>query len=76
MTSAYISAMPSEPGGSGIGFPIGVDSSATGLPFMGNSEPALADVMADDVIRRVMARDGVRADQLLSLIDQVRTRLR
>lgn len=41
----------------------------------GDSEPPLAEMMADDVMQRVMARDGVGAEQLLSLLDEVRTRL-
>jgi hypothetical protein len=41
----------------------------------GDSEPLLADMMADDVVRRVMARDGVAVEQLLSLLDDMRARL-
>ena len=38
-------------------------------------EPLIADVMADAAIRQIMARDGVRADQLDTLLSQVRLRL-
>jgi len=41
----------------------------------GAGEPPLAELIADDSVRRLMARDGVREDQLLRLLDQVRTRL-
>jgi hypothetical protein len=43
--------------------------------FLANSEPSLDDVMADDVVRRLMARDGVGVADLLSLIDRVRPHL-
>lgn len=43
--------------------------------FLGNSEPPLSEMMSDDVIRRMMARDGVAVDQLMSLIDRVRGNL-
>ena len=41
----------------------------------GNHEPSLAEVMADPIVHRLMARDGVGLDSLNSLIDQVRGRL-
>lgn len=44
--------------------------------YLGNAEPALDEMMSDEVIRRVMARDGVAVDQLLSLLDRVRSNLR
>lgn len=44
--------------------------------FMGNAEPSLDEMLSDEVMRRVMARDGVAADQLLTLLDDVRSRLR
>jgi hypothetical protein len=56
-------------------FPRALHSARKGLPFMGNLEPSLDEVMDDDVVRRVMARDGVDADHLRSLIAEVRTRL-
>lgn len=43
--------------------------------FQGNGEPSLDELMDDDVIRRVMARDGVKPDQLRSLMDHMRNRL-
>jgi len=48
---------------------------ASFLAFQGNGEPPLAEVIADDTVRRMMARDGVDLDQLLVLLDEVRTRL-
>ena len=44
--------------------------------YEGNGEPSLDEIMDDDVIRRVMARDGVQRDQLMSLLDHMRNRLR
>lgn len=44
--------------------------------FEGNDEPSLDELMDDDVIRRVMARDGVQPDQVWSLVDAMRNRLR
>ena len=38
-------------------------------------EPLMKDLMADEAIRQIMARDGVRADQLDTLMTQVRSRL-
>ncbi|MBC7950432.1 MAG: hypothetical protein H7Z12_01255 [Rhodospirillaceae bacterium] len=48
----------------------------SGRDFEGNGEPSLDELMGDEVIRRVMARDGVQADQLRSLMDHMRNRLR
>jgi len=45
------------------------------LAFQGSGEPPLAEVIADDTVRRMMDRDGVDLDQLLVLLDEVRTRL-
>ena len=42
----------------------------------GGIEPPLDEVMADPIIHRLMARDGVAVDSLNSLIDEVRGRLR
>jgi hypothetical protein len=42
----------------------------------GGVEPPLDEVMADPIIHRLMARDGVALDSLNSLIDEVRGRLR
>lgn len=44
--------------------------------FLGNAEPSLDEMMSDEVIRRVMARDGVAADQLLTMLENVASRLR
>jgi hypothetical protein len=44
--------------------------------FEGNDEPSLDELMGDDVVRRVMARDGVLPDQVWSLMDVMRNRLR
>lgn len=48
----------------------------SGRDFEGNGEPSLDELMGDEVIRRVMARDGVQPDQLWSLMDCMRNRLR
>ena len=44
--------------------------------FVGNAEPSLNEIMNDPIMRGMMACDGVAADSLLGLIDEVRTRLR
>ncbi|HLO78811.1 MAG TPA: hypothetical protein VK196_20325 [Magnetospirillum sp.] len=44
--------------------------------FEGNGEPSLDEIMDDEVIRRLMARDGVQPDQVWSLMDALRDRLR
>lgn len=43
--------------------------------FRGSGEPSIADVMSDSIVRQVMARDGVGADQLVNLIENVRSHL-
>lgn len=43
--------------------------------FSGAGEPSMADVMSDSIVRQIMARDGVGADQLTSLIENVRSHL-
>jgi hypothetical protein len=43
--------------------------------FLGNSEPLLSDVVDDPMVRRLMDRDGVEMDSLMSLIGEVRSRL-
>lgn len=40
--------------------------------FLGNSEPSLDELLADEVLRRVMARDGVEPEKLRALADHVR----
>lgn len=54
---------------------VGVRGSSA-FSFEGNGEPSLDEMMGDEVIRRVMARDGVQPDQLRSLMDHMRNRLR
>lgn len=49
---------------------------AKAVMFEGNDEPSLDELMGDDVIRRVMARDGVQPDHVWSLVDVLRNRLR
>ena len=44
--------------------------------FIGNAEPSLDEMMADPIMRGLMARDGVAPDSLRGLIDEVRDRLR
>jgi len=36
--------------------------------YLGNDEPRLEDLLSDDVLIRLMARDGVAADQLRALV--------
>lgn len=43
--------------------------------FTANVEPSLEEIFEDEVMHRLMARDGVRRDELMSLVDQVRQRL-
>ena len=38
-------------------------------------EPAIAEVLADEVIKQVMTRDGVAVEQLNELLNIVRRRL-
>lgn len=44
--------------------------------FLGNDEPSLDELMDDDLVRRVMARDGLQPHQVWSLLDDMRLRLR
>lgn len=46
------------------------------MNFEGNDEPSLDELMGDDVMRRIMARDNVQPDQVWSLMDVMRNRLR
>ena len=41
----------------------------------GVGEPALADILQDPMMRRLLASDGIQPDQLLELIRVVRERL-
>lgn len=43
--------------------------------FLGNDEPSLEDMLSDEVVVRLMDRDGVVADQLRSMLDRVRASL-
>ncbi len=43
--------------------------------FSGADEPALGELLADPMLRRLLDSDGVQHDRLLSLIAAVRTRL-
>lgn len=68
-------AAPNEcRGGSGSSFPMGVGHRMPSR-FLANAEPPLDEMMSDEVMRRVMARDGVEVTALMSLIDEVRGRL-
>ena len=40
-----------------------------------DGEPTLQELLDDPVIEAIMARDGVRRDELVSLISEVRSRL-
>jgi hypothetical protein len=44
--------------------------------YAGNAEPSLDEVIGDPMVRHLMDRDGVVVDSLLSLLDEVRLRLR
>jgi hypothetical protein len=44
--------------------------------FLDGAEPSLDEVMGDPMVRRLMDRDGVEVDSLLTLIEEVRHRLR
>ncbi len=41
----------------------------------GNEEPPLDDLLADPVLRRLMASDGVGLKQLMGMIDTARSKL-
>lgn len=42
------------------------------VQYLGNDEPSLDDLLSDDVLMRLMARDGVAADQVRCLIGHIR----
>ncbi|OJX81894.1 hypothetical protein [Magnetospirillum sp. 64-120] len=50
----------------GTRFPLGAKIKA-GPQYLGNDEPSLDDLLGDDVLKRLMARDGVAADQVRQL---------
>ena len=72
MTSICIPATPTENRVLPQHFAVGRSSQRVRKDFLANSEPTLEDVLADDVVCRLMARDGVVAKDLLTLIDKVR----
>lgn len=43
--------------------------------FLGNGEPSLDEVMADEAVMRLMARDGVKPEQLRAMLERVRENL-
>lgn len=49
-----------------VKFPMGHKGQRT-PQFMGNCEPSLEDLLTDDIMIRLMARDGVAAEQLRQL---------
>lgn len=53
----------------------GKRSSRTAL-FEGNCEPSLDELLDDEIVRRLMVRDGVRPEQVWSLMDRLRDRIR
>lgn len=44
------------------------------LRFLGNDEPGIDDMLRDEVVVRLMARDGIAAADLRTLIGTVRER--
>ena len=46
------------------------------MDFIGNDEPSLDELMDDDLVRRVMDRDGLQPHQVWSFLDDMRSRLR
>lgn len=52
--------------GQGVHFP--VPQSRMPRHFLGNAEPALDELLSDDVMMRLMARDGVVAEQVRDLV--------
>jgi hypothetical protein len=58
-----------------LGMPGGGRASRAVSYIVGNAEPSLEEVMADPIVHRLMARDGVALDSLNSLIDEIRGRL-
>ena len=43
--------------------------------FGGNHEPELAEILTDPMLHRLLASDGVKSDQLIDLIADVKVRL-
>lgn len=69
-------AAPSDPRSPpSSAFVVGVRPQRASL-FLDGAEPSLDEVMDDPMVRRLMDRDGVEVDHLLSLIEEVRGKLR
>ena len=45
------------------------------LRYIDNQEPALADMLTDPILHRLLASDGVLSDHLIDLITDVKVRL-
>lgn len=51
---------------------ISLGAKASRLPqYLGNCEPSLDELLGDDVLKRLMARDGVAADQVRQLASHI-----
>ncbi len=44
-------------------------------PYANDEEPRLSELMDDLVLRRLMASDGVRPEQLMAVVAEARSRL-
>lgn len=42
------------------------------IQYLGNDEPSLDDLLSDEVLMRLMTRDGVAADQVRNLAGHIR----
>ncbi|CAA7624529.1 hypothetical protein [Magnetospirillum sp. UT-4] len=70
--SACSPALPTE--ARTVPFALGVHMRRSSR-YLGNDEPSLDELLADDdVLRRVMARDGVEPESLLALAHHLRDR--
>ncbi len=45
------------------------------LNWLGSTEPSIHEVLSDPIVRQLMARDNVRDDDLIDLIEAVRHKL-
>jgi hypothetical protein len=45
------------------------------ISYCDNREPALADLLTDPILQRLLSSDGVRQDHLIDLIADVKVRL-
>ncbi len=43
--------------------------------FIGNQEPSLDELIGDELVGRVMARDGLHPDQVRVMMEDMRARL-